>query len=93
MSEMSGEWWADTDADDTGSPIEESPPRLLSDHPLHGSPLLHSPPDRAVGITSPVRFIWTAVPNAKRYKVWAGVDDDEPSVIGSSTDNYSHGTA
>jgi hypothetical protein len=50
-------------------------------------PLLHSPPDRAVGVTSPVRFIWTAVPNAKQYKLWASAGDDDPSVIGTTTDN------
>jgi len=50
-------------------------------------PLLHSPPDRAVGVSSPVRFIWTAVPNAKQYKVWAAAGDDDPSVIGTTTDN------
>ncbi|MEK6372258.1 MAG: hypothetical protein AABO58_06140 [Acidobacteriota bacterium] len=53
----------------------------------NSKPLLHSPPDRAVGVTSPVRFIWTAVPNAKQYKVWAATGDDDPSVIGTTTDN------
>jgi hypothetical protein len=47
-------------------------------------PLLYSPPDRAVDITSSVRFIWSAVPNAKSYKVWAAIGDDEPSVIGTT---------
>jgi hypothetical protein len=60
-------------------------PELLGcDNP---KPLLHSPPDRAVGVASPVRFIWTAVPNAKQYRVWAAAGDDDPSVIGTTTDN------
>ncbi|HEY3162280.1 MAG TPA: hypothetical protein VGJ78_25155, partial [Vicinamibacterales bacterium] len=50
-------------------------------------PLLHSPPDRAIGVTSPVRFIWTPVANAKQYKVWAAIGDDDPSAIGNTTDN------
>jgi hypothetical protein len=50
-------------------------------------PILHSPPDRSVGVTSPVRFIWTQVPGATQYKLWASIGDDEPSIIGTTTDN------
>jgi hypothetical protein len=51
------------------------------------SPILHSPPDHAVGVTSPVRFIWTQVPGVTQYKVWAAIGEGEPSIIGTTTDN------
>src|SRR5262249_39340707 len=40
-------------------------------------PILHSPPDHAVGVTSPVRFVWSQVPGATHYKVWAAIGDDD----------------
>src|SRR5207244_114835 len=36
---------------------------------------------------SPVRFVWTQVPNVTQYKVWASIADGEPSIIGTTTDN------
>ena len=50
-------------------------------------PILYSPAERAVGITSPVRFVWSPVPGATLYKVWAATGTDDPSVIGTTTDN------
>jgi hypothetical protein len=60
------------------------PPQSGCDNP---KPLLHSPPDHATGIVSPVRFVWSVVPGATKYKIWAGVDGEEPAVIATSTDN------
>jgi hypothetical protein len=73
-----------------GCPSIESQHFRFTIPPLSGcdnpKPLLHSPPDHAVGVVSPVRFIWSAVPNATSYKVWAAMGDDEPSIIGTTTD-------
>jgi hypothetical protein len=49
-------------------------------------PLLYSPAERAVGVTSPVRFVWSRVPGAIQYKVWAATGTDEPAVIGTTTE-------
>src|SRR5262249_31705524 len=45
------------------------------------------PPDHAVGVTSPVRFVWSQVPGATHYKVWAAIGDDDFSLLGTTTDN------
>ena len=58
-------------------------PQAGCDNP---KPLLHSPPDHAVDVVSPVRFIWTAVPNATKYKIWAASGTDDLAVIGTTTD-------
>ena len=50
-------------------------------------PILFTPADNAVGLSSPVRFEWSRVPSATGYKVWAAAGDQGESVIGSTTDN------
>ena len=50
-------------------------------------PILFTPADNATGLTSPVRFEWSRIPDATGYKVWAAVDDQGESVIGSTTNH------
>ena len=35
--------------------------------------------------TSPVKFNWTAVPNAVAYRIWVGEDTIAPTIVGRST--------
>jgi hypothetical protein len=49
-------------------------------------PILYTPADDAVGLASPVHFEWSRIEGATSYKVWAAVDDDSESVIGTTTD-------
>jgi hypothetical protein len=50
-------------------------------------PILFAPAEGASGLASPVRFEWSRVKDATSYKVWAAVDDDDESVIGTTTVN------
>ncbi len=49
-------------------------------------PTLSSPPSGATGVTSPVTFEWTAVPNAVGYKVWASFNGAEFDELGETED-------
>lgn len=51
----------------------------------HRGPLLIAPAQGATSTQSPIAFVWTAVAKATSYKVWAGVDGQEQSVIGSTS--------
>lgn len=50
-------------------------------------PIVLSPADGATGLASPVHFEWSHVKNATGYKVWAAVDDEDESVIGTTAVN------
>jgi hypothetical protein len=50
-------------------------------------PILLAPAEGDSGLASPVHFEWSHVKNATSYKVWAAVDDQDESVIGSTTVN------
>ncbi|HEV7429259.1 MAG TPA: hypothetical protein VGQ46_23140 [Thermoanaerobaculia bacterium] len=50
-------------------------------------PILFAPAEGAAGLASPVHFEWSHVRNATSYKVWAAVDDDDESVIGTTKVN------
>lgn len=50
-------------------------------------PILFIPADNATGLTSAVRFEWSRIPDATGYKVWAAVDDQGESVIGSTANH------
>ena len=48
-------------------------------------PILYTPADDAIGLASPVHFEWSRIEGATSYKVWAAVDDETESVIGTTT--------
>jgi hypothetical protein len=48
-------------------------------------PILYTPAEGATGLASPVHFEWSRIENALFYKVWAAVDDDTETVIGTTT--------
>ncbi|MEA2236102.1 MAG: hypothetical protein QOC81_826 [Thermoanaerobaculia bacterium] len=48
-------------------------------------PILYAPGEGATGLASPVHFEWSRIQNALFYKVWAAVDDETESVIGTTT--------
>jgi hypothetical protein len=50
-------------------------------------PILFAPSEGAAGLGSPVHFEWSNVKNATSYKVWAAVDEQDESVIGTTTVN------
>src|SRR5205807_10540267 len=50
-------------------------------------PILFAPVEGASGLASPVHFEWSHVKNATEYKVWAAVDDQDESVIGTTKVN------
>jgi hypothetical protein len=50
-------------------------------------PILFTPAEGATGLASPVHFEWSHIDNATSYKVWAAADDDDESVIGTTTVN------
>ena len=50
-------------------------------------PILMFPNDGATGLTSPVHLRWSPIRNAKSYKVWASIDEEEPGLLGTTTDN------
>ena len=50
-------------------------------------PILLAPVEGASGLASPVHFEWSHVKNATEYKVWAAVDDEDESVIGTTKVN------
>ncbi|MCU1229455.1 MAG: hypothetical protein JWO97_2339 [Acidobacteria bacterium] len=56
-----------------------------SDACLHKRPVVLTPLDGETHILSPVNFSWSAVAQAKSYKVWASFDHDGPSVLGTTT--------
>ncbi|MEA2166360.1 MAG: hypothetical protein QOK37_4487 [Thermoanaerobaculia bacterium] len=80
------EWWVV--AFFNGCPPAESSPfrftvtETACDNPR---PILYTPADDAIGLASPVHFEWSRIENATSYKVWAAVDDDTESVIGTTT--------
>ncbi len=81
------EWWVVALAQ--GCPPAESkhftftiPVQVACDH---RAPLLLGPAQGATALVSPVVFSWTEVQKATSYKVWVGVDGQEPSVIGTTT--------
>ncbi|HEV7919842.1 MAG TPA: hypothetical protein VGR02_03525, partial [Thermoanaerobaculia bacterium] len=50
-------------------------------------PLLLTPADGARDLVSPVQFTWTRVRGAKQYRLYLANGKDEPTVLGTSTDN------
>jgi hypothetical protein len=50
-------------------------------------PILYTPADGSIGLSSPVHFDWSRVDDATEYKVWAAVDDDDESVVGTTSVN------
>ncbi len=82
------EWWVV--ALFNGCPPAESKhasftiPLTSCDNPR---PILFTPADDSTGLASPVHFEWSHIDNATKYKVWAAVDDDDASVIGTTTAN------
>ena len=48
-------------------------------------PILYTPGEGVTGLASPVHFEWSRIEKATFYKVWAAVDDDTESVIGTTT--------
>jgi hypothetical protein len=49
-------------------------------------PALISPADGAINVTSPVMLIWSAVPNATGYRIFASLDGGEFFLVGSTTE-------
>jgi len=82
------EWWVVAYVN--GCPPTESKhatftiPLTNCDNPR---PILFTPANNSTGLASPVHFEWSRINNATRYKVWAAVDDDDASVIGTTTAN------
>jgi hypothetical protein len=82
------QWWVV--ALFNGCPPVESKHQLFSVTETNcdnARPILYSPADGAFGLASPVRLEWSRVENATAYKVWAAFDDDDESVIGTTTAN------
>jgi hypothetical protein len=50
-------------------------------------PLLLTPADGARDLVSPVQFTWTRVRGAKQYRLYLANRGDEPTILGTSTDN------
>jgi len=50
-------------------------------------PILMFPNDGASGLISPIQLRWSPLRNAKSYKVWAAIDDEEPGLLGTTTAN------
>jgi hypothetical protein len=46
--------------------------------------ILWSPAEGDTGLTSPVRLRWSKIPGARSYKVWAAVDGQSVSLIGTT---------
>ncbi|HXA17540.1 MAG TPA: hypothetical protein VN380_11140 [Thermoanaerobaculia bacterium] len=88
MPEGASEWWVV--AFFNGCPPAESKhafftiPETACDNPR---PILFTPANNSTGLASPVHFAWSRVDGATQYKVWAAVDDDDASVIGTTTVN------
>ena len=51
------------------------------------APILLAPASGATHLNSPVRLSWSPVPGATGYKVWAGIGDQDPSTVTTTTDN------
>ncbi len=88
MPEGTSEWWVV--ALFNGCPPAESKHQILSvtetncDNPR---PILFTPAEDATGLASPIHFAWSRIEKATKYKVWASVDGDDESVIGTTTVN------
>ena len=88
VPEGSSEWWVV--AFFNGCPPAESKHSFFSvaetscDNPR---PILYTPADESTGLASPIHFEWSRVENATSYKVWAAVDSEDESVIGTTTIN------
>jgi hypothetical protein len=52
----------------------------------HNSPLLISPEDGDRDVPTKLDFIWTPVPEAVGYEVWAAFNHEPPHMLGSSTE-------
>jgi len=88
VSEGRNEWWVV--AFFNGCPPVESTHQFFSVAETtcdDTRPLIFSPADGASGLASPVHFEWSRVKNAIGYKVWAAVDDEDESVIGTTAIN------
>ncbi|HEV7487884.1 MAG TPA: hypothetical protein VGQ65_19615 [Thermoanaerobaculia bacterium] len=88
VSEGQNEWWVV--AFFNGCPPAESKHQFFTVTETNCDdirPILFAPAEDASGLASPVHFEWSHVKNATEYKVWASVDDDDESVIGTTTVN------
>ena len=88
VSEGRNEWWVV--AFFNGCPPQESKHQFFTVTETACDdvrPILFTPAEGAVGLASPVHFEWSNVKDATEYKVWAAVDDDDESVIGTTTVN------
>ena len=50
-------------------------------------PVPLAPADDSVNVASPVHFAWTRVANAKSYRLFAAIDDNDPTLITTTTTN------
>jgi len=85
VSEGPNEWWVV--AFFNGCPPAESKHQFFSVTETacdDTRPIIFAPAEGAVGLASPVHFEWSHVKNATSYKVWAAVDDQDESVIGTT---------
>jgi len=88
VSEGQNEWWVV--AFFNGCPPAESKHQFftLTETVCDDTrPILFAPAEGAAGLASQVHFEWSRVKNATSYKVWAAVDDDDESVIGTTSVN------
>ncbi len=88
VSEGQNEWWVV--AFFNGCPPAESKHQFFTVTETNCDdirPILFAPAEGALGLASPVHFEWSHVKNATEYKVWAAVDDEDESVIGTTTVN------
>jgi hypothetical protein len=88
VSEGANEWWVV--AFFNGCPPVESKHQFFTVTETacdDTRPILFAPAEGAAGLASPVHFEWSRVKNATSYKVWASVDDNDESVIGTTTVN------
>ena len=86
MPEGDSEWWVV--AFFNGCPPTESKHSHFSVTETNCNnprPILYTPAENATGLASPVHFEWSLIEKATSYKVWASVDDDDASVIGTTT--------
>jgi hypothetical protein len=88
VSEGLNEWWVV--AFFNGCPPAESKHQFFSVTETSCDdirPILFAPAEGALGLASPVHLEWSHVKNATSYKVWAAVDDEDESVIGTTKVN------
>jgi hypothetical protein len=61
--------------------LTNTTPRCAND-----APSLVSPADKSSGVTSPVGFLWSSVPNAIEYRLYISLDGGTPHLVTSTPD-------